>query len=152
MRREQEQSDNVSPATPPGGSPPPLAAEGVTQRPAGNARRRSFLFAAALYPASYGWYVFLSAVDVIFTWIILRAGGREINALADWIIDRHNVAGLVMFKFAMVALVVLVCEVIGRRDFQRGLKLARWAVALSAFPVVVGGAHLLRVAMEMNAG
>jgi hypothetical protein len=108
---------------------------------------RLFLQRPALYPDLYTWYVFASALDILFTWCILRAGGMEVNTVADWIINRHDVHGLVMFKFLAVALVVLICEVVGRRRYETGAKLARWAVVLSAFPVVVGAAYLLRIAM-----
>lgn len=111
------------------------------------ANERAFLRRPALYPDLYTWYVFVAALDILFTWRILRAGGTEVNVLADWIIDRHDVPGMVLFKFLTVVLVVLICEVIGRRRYKTGVKLARWAVALSAFPVVVGAAHLLRIAM-----
>jgi hypothetical protein len=102
---------------------------------------------AALYPELYTWYVFVSALDILFTWRILCAGGTEVNAVADWIIRRHDVPGLALFKFLTVILVVLICEVVGRRRYETGAKLARWAVVLSAFPVVVGAAHLFRIAM-----
>ena len=109
--------------------------------------RRSLLRRPTLYPDLYTWYVFASALDVLFTWRILQAGGTEVNVVADWIIARHDVPGLALFKFISVVLVVLICELIGRRRFDTGAKLARWAVALSAFPVVIGAAHLLRIAM-----
>jgi hypothetical protein len=91
--------------------------------------------------------VFVSALDVLFTWLILAADGEEVNALADWIIRNHSLPGLAVFKFATVVLVLLICEVGGRRRFQTGAKLARWAVVLSGFPAVVGAAHLLRIAL-----
>ncbi len=111
--------------------------------------RRSFLRRAALYPDLYTWYVFVSSIDILFTWLILTAGGHEVNALAAWVVRTHNVPGLVVFKFGTVVFVVLVCETIGRRKYQAGVKLARWAVVISGFPVVVGAAHLLRVALGL---
>jgi len=109
--------------------------------------RRPFLRQPTLYPGLYTWYVFVSALDVLFTWLILAADGEEVNALADWIIRNHSLPGLAVFKFATVVLVLLICEVVGRRRFQTGAKLARWAVVLSGFPAVVGAAHLLRIAL-----
>lgn len=109
--------------------------------------RRPFLRRPTLYPELYACYVLVSALDILFTWRILCAGGREINAVADWIIARHDVPGLALFKFVNVVLVVLICEIVGRRRYETGAKLARWAVVLSTFPVVVGAAHLLRIAL-----
>ena len=118
--------------------------------PAENAGSRPFLWQPALYPLEYGWYVFLSSLDLLFTWMILRVGGREVNAIADWIIRNHDLRGLVLYKFALVIIVVLVCEIVGRHRPVTGLKLARWAIVLSAFPTVVGGVHLLRAALGVR--
>lgn len=107
---------------------------------------RRFLRRPALFPELYSWYVFASALDVLFTWRILQAHGTEVNVLADWIIQHHDLPGLATFKFATVVIVLLICEIVGRWRYETGAKLARWAVALSAFPVVVGAAHLLRIA------
>lgn len=116
----------------------------------GEAGRPSFLWRPALYPAHYTWYVFLSSLDLLFTWRILVAGGREENALANWILEHHNLPGLIVYKFALVIGVLLICEAVGRRRHFAGVKLARWAVLLSAFPVIVGGVHILRIAMGMH--
>jgi hypothetical protein len=88
--------------------------------------RRPFLRRPALYPALYAWYVLVSALDILFTWRILRADGIEVNVLANWVIDQHDIRGLVVFKFLTVVVVILICEVIGRRQYETGAKLARW--------------------------
>jgi hypothetical protein len=101
------------------------------------------------YPGPYVWFVFLSALDIILTYLILHpvlfssdltmseSRGFEANALADWIIRRWDVPGMVVFKFALVVLVVGICELIGRRKDETGRRLAEWAVAITAIPVVV---------------
>lgn len=119
-------------ADPTNGRPP--AAEGV----------------AALYPQHYAWYIFLSALDVLFTWVVLHADGSELNALADWVIRTYNLHGVIVYKFVLVLIVMTVCEIVGRRSNETGLKLARWAVILSAFPVTVGAAHLLTISLELR--
>ena len=88
-------------------------------------------------------YILLASLDVIFTWTILHAGGQELNVIADWVIRRYDRVGVVVFKFLTLVLVVIICETVGRRDRALGQKLAYWAVALTAFPVVVGMVHLL---------
>ncbi len=109
---------------------------------------RPFLRRPALYPTLYILYVFVSALDILCTWRILRADGIEVNVLANWVIDQHDIRGLAVFKFLTVVVVILICEVIGRRRYETGAKLARWAVVLSAFPVVIGAAQLLRIAID----
>lgn len=124
---------------------PPSAALTAAPR---TAARRWFLWQAARYPDLYTWYVFVSSVDILFTWLILAAGGTEVNAVAAWIISRHKLPGLVVFKFLTVVLVVLICEVVGRHRHEVGAKLARWAVVISTFPIVVGAFHLLPIALR----
>lgn len=99
---------------------------------------RSGVGRAVLYPNAYTWFILLAAMDITVTWVILHCGGQELNVVADWIIHRFDLPGVVIYKFALVTFVVLVCEVAGRRSRRTGLMLAYWAIALTAFPVVVG--------------
>jgi hypothetical protein len=70
-------------------------------------------------------------------------GGAELNWLAAAIIARHNLRGIVIFKFAMVATAVLTMEAVGRRKPILGEKLARMGVLLTAAPVIIGFAQLV---------
>ena len=101
-----------------------------------------------LYPNAYTWYVLMAAMDIMCTWIILHTGGSELNALADWVIQRYDLPGVVSYKFGLVVMVVLICELAGRRNRQTGLKLACWAVAITAFPVVVGLVEILAIVAD----
>jgi len=109
---------------------------------------RSLLARAALYPNVYVWYVFLASLDVMLTALILsevfsdidvhaEPRGSEMNPLANWIIRVGGLPGMVAFKFILVIFVVCICEIVGRRKHETGRRLARWAVAISAIPVVV---------------
>jgi len=98
---------------------------------------------AVLFPDVYAWFVLFSVLDLVLTWVILHLEGAELNAVADWVIRRYDLVGVTIYKFALVLLVVLVCEIVGRRRPQTGLRLARWAVVLSTFPVVVAVVHLI---------
>ncbi len=115
------------------------------QRRAGG---RSLFKRAALYPNVYVWYVFLASLDVMLTALILsevfsdidvyaEPRGSEMNPLANWIIRVGGLPGMVAFKFILVILVVCICEIVGRRKHETGRQLAKWAVAISAIPVVV---------------
>lgn len=88
----------------------------------------------------------------MFTSMILHADGSELNSIADWVIRNYNLQGMVAYKFVLVAFVVIICEVVGRVTPETGRKLARWAVMLNAFPVIVGGIHLMRFSMILRAG
>lgn len=115
-----------------------------------------------LYPNCYTWYVFLSALDIMLTYLILHPlfsspgtafdatnpygvyeqRGHEVNVLADWVIKLAGVPGMVVYKFALVALVIGICEIVGRRRFQIGLRVAEWAIALSCIPVIIALAQM----------
>lgn len=126
--------------------------------PAGIARRH------VLYPNAYVWFVFLAAMDVMCTYLVMHPGlfyqpdaaeqaviaatdgepviereprGRELNPLAAGIIERYGVPGKVVYKFSLVMLVIVICEIVGRVKYATGQRLAEWAVALTSIPVVV---------------
>jgi hypothetical protein len=95
------------------------------------------LIPEVLYPKLYVWYVFISTMDLILTWIILHIGGSEENFLADWVIARFDLPGVVVFKYGLVLMVISICEIIGRNSYRRGKHLGEWAVGLTFIPVVV---------------
>ena len=96
-----------------------------------------------LYPSAYKWFVFFSAVDVVLTWFILLLGGTEVNVLADAVIGYAGLKGILIYKFCLAILVVLQCEVIGRRRPRVGRNLARVAVAITSVPVILSIAQLI---------
>jgi len=96
-----------------------------------------------LYPGRYTWFVFVSALDLLMTGIVLRWGGREVNCLADYVILQWGRDGLVLFKFAIVVFVIAVCEWVGRHRRKLGRQLATCAVALPAAAVAVAFIQLL---------
>jgi hypothetical protein len=98
---------------------------------------------AVLYPNVYVWYMLLSALDIMLTCAILVFGGYEVNTLADRVVRAWGVPGLAVFKFALVIFVVCICEIVGRRKYRTGRKLAEWSVAITAIPVVVSFIQLI---------
>jgi hypothetical protein len=88
------------------------------------------------YQNQYVWFVFFSALDIMLTWAILRRGGREVNPVADQIIDMWGLTGAILFKFSLTMLVVIVCEVVGRKRLSTGTWLATTAMVVSAIPVL----------------
>ena len=92
---------------------------------------------ALLYPLTYATFVVFATLDIVLTWVILLMGGNELNWIAAWIIRRFDLPGVVVYKFALLVGVVVICELIGRRNRMTGQKLALWAVAISAFPVAL---------------
>lgn len=95
------------------------------------------------YQNAYVWLIFISALDIMMTWLILYWGGREVNALADWVIQNYDLAGMIIFKFTVATFVVVLCELVGRMRDSAGRKLAIASVAISALPVFLAFTMLL---------
>ena len=100
-----------------------------------------------VYPGLYGWLLAMSVLDVLITYTILRLGGREANLLAAWVLQQADIAGMVVYKFVIIAGVVMLCELVGRQAFQTGRKLAVVLVLLSTVPVAWGGFLIVRNAV-----
>jgi len=89
------------------------------------------------HPNQYIWFVLVSSLDLMLTCVILNLGGAEVNAVANAVLSYGGLPTLVMFKFALVTLVIVFCEWITRRNPRAGFKLAEWAVAITAIPVAI---------------
>ena len=87
------------------------------------------------YQRAYLWLLLLSAVDVMFTWHILRRGGTEMNPIAKLVIDHWELPGAIAFKFALVLFVIVSCEIVGRKRDGLGRMLAGAAIGIAAIPV-----------------
>ena len=88
------------------------------------------------YPFSYLALIFISSLDISLTWIILSfLEGREVNPLAERVIETHDLPGLIVYKFCLMVFVIVVCEIVGRRKDRLAHALAWFSVAVSAFPV-----------------
>jgi hypothetical protein len=96
-----------------------------------------------LYPNLYTWFVFLSAMDVMMTWVVLHWGGTELNSVADAVLQRYGLRGMVMFKFALVVVVIVLCEVAGRYKPRAGRRLARASIVITCIPVTAAFVQLL---------
>ncbi|GJM26427.1 MAG: hypothetical protein DHS20C16_28420 [Phycisphaerae bacterium] len=111
---------------------------GVVKPSASNARGGQMR-----YQNAYVWFVFVSALDIMLTWAILQSGGSEVNPIADAVIQRFGLQGMVAFKFALVIFVIIMCEWLGRRSDKHGRKIAEWAVAITSIPVVLSFVMLI---------
>ena len=90
------------------------------------------------YPNHYCWLVLVGMLDVMLTSVVLSyLGGHEANPLAQWFIDRFDVWGLVLLKAATLVVFVVICEAVGARRPDLGKRLACYAIAIQAFPVVI---------------
>lgn len=95
------------------------------------------------YQNQYVWFVFVSSMDIMLTWTILRRGGTEVNPVARLVIEAWDLWGAIVFKFALMLFVILACEWVGRQRDGTGRFLAGLSIVVSAFPVVWSAALLL---------
>lgn len=92
---------------------------------------------AVHFPYFYLALTFVSALDLILTYLVLVIGGMEVNPIANAVLQSPaDFHGLILFKFLVVAAIILICEFIARHTDTAARRLAGWAVAISAFPVV----------------
>jgi hypothetical protein len=86
----------------------------------------------------------LSAADLLVTYALLRRGPAffESNPVAQWFFVRWNIAGMALFKFSAMGLVVVIGEIVERHrpGWGRGLLLAS---CLATAIVVFHGLRLL---------
>ena len=96
------------------------------------------------YPNAYTWLVLVSALDLMLTMLVLYVWeGFEANPIAEAVITKMGYVWAIVFKFAIVVLVVIICEFIGRRDERGGRTLAVGAVIINAMPVMYSFVLLL---------
>jgi hypothetical protein len=89
------------------------------------------------YQNAYVWLVFVSALDIILTALVIYVwGGDEVNPVTDHVIQEMGFVWAIIFKFAMMLVAVIVCEVIGRQSNRAGRRLAVAAVVINGVPVV----------------
>src|SRR5687768_13798182 len=95
-----------------------------------------------LYENIYMWLIFLAAMDCIMTWMILQFGGHEVNQIANAVLERWDMKGMVFYKFILIGFVIFCCEAVGRRRMRTGWRLATFSVVASCVPVSAAFAQL----------
>jgi len=92
-------------------------------------------------------FILVSVLDIAMTWRLVQIDYRvrEGNPLANYVWMHWGIRGVVYFKMAMVAFIVLVCQVIATRRPELARWVLRLAIAVAAFVVIYGLALVLRV-------
>lgn len=97
------------------------------------------------YQNAYVWLVFVSALDVFLTMLVLYVWkGHEVNPMAKAIIAHMGFQWTIAFKFGLIVFVIVICEVVGRKSDRAGRQLSIVAVVISAIPVAYTFALLFR--------
>lgn len=95
-----------------------------------------------LFPVGYSWLVLAGSLDVIMTYLMLNLGATEVNAIADRAIRAGGLWGLIALKFVAIAVVLGICEYVGRRRLRAARSLVGAGVALNFMPVALSMAQL----------
>lgn len=62
------------------------------------------------------WFILVNALDVFMTFILLNLEGfRESNVIANYVLGRWGIRGMVYFKFAIVAFITVVAQIVAAR-------------------------------------
>ena len=88
------------------------------------------------HPNLYLWLIFVSALDVILTRVVLFFGGKEINPVADFVLLHWGRLGMSLFKFLIIGFVIIVCEYIATRSATVSRRLAIVSIVISLVPVI----------------
>lgn len=88
-----------------------------------------------LFQQAYVWAVFLSSLDIMLTWLILSRSGTEVNPVAHAVIHAWGLPGAIAFKFALVMLAIVICEIVGRQRPNTGWSLSCATAVINAVPV-----------------
>lgn len=62
----------------------------------------------------YSGFLLLNTFDLFLTGYIFRHGGREVNPVGVAVMERFGLGGFALFKYSLVAVVVLAVEVLYR--------------------------------------
>jgi len=95
-------------------------------------------FEASRFPILCLLLVALSAADILMTYVLLRISPvyYESNPIAHWFFVRWDIAGMVIFKFGVVALVIAIGEFVERHRPHWGRSIL--IIGCLATAVVVG--------------
>ena len=90
-----------------------------------------------------GLFILASSLDVLTTWYLLYYGGTgdrawfvESNPIPRYFLYSWGFDALVYFKFALVAFVIVICQVIARRNLSVGRRVLNFATLLVTAVVV----------------
>lgn len=84
-----------------------------------------------------GLFILASSLDVLMTWYLLFHGGAgdrtwfvESNPIPRYFLYSWGFDALVYFKFALVAVVAVICQIIARRNIEVARRVLNFATLL----------------------
>ena len=120
--------------------PAPFAVSAVL--PALPADAGPLLLSPCRFLPLHRWFLSLALLDAILTTLVLSRGGEELNSLARAILETSGLAGMFLFKLALVVLILVLIELIGRRCQSAARMIALLAIAANTVAVTLGATYL----------
>jgi len=75
-------------------------------------------------------FLLLNIFDLFLTGFIFRHSGQEANGIPALVLKYFHLAGFAIFKFAMVAFIIILCEIISLFKVERARQVIIGACAL----------------------
>ncbi|MCH7689304.1 MAG: hypothetical protein IH899_21955 [Planctomycetes bacterium] len=70
------------------------------------------------------WFIFVNVLDIFLTYLVLRQGGfTEGNPIARYFLYSWGIKGMLYFKCAIVALVVVLAQIIAGKKVEAARRL-----------------------------
>jgi len=104
--------------------------------------RPALPWAGLFFPRRYAAFALVGVLDLLGTAWVLSRHGAEGNPIARLILDHTGFGGLILFKLALILLVIACCQKVTRLSRRIGRRLADAAVMISAVPVAVAAYYL----------
>ena len=91
------------------------------------------------------WFILVNALDVFMTFILLNLEDFvEANIVANYVLSRWGVRGMVYFKFAIVAFITVVAQLAAVKKLSTGRWLLNFGTLITGAVVVYSGFLLVR--------
>ena len=91
------------------------------------------------------WFILVNALDVFMTFILLYLEDfRESNLIANLVLEKWGITGMVYFKFGLVALITVIAQVAARKRLALGRWLLNFGTLVTGSVVVYSSYLLIR--------
>ena len=118
---------------------------GATESAPENTKRKSILKGELPLERETCWFILVNALDVFMTFILLQLEDfREANFIANYVLTRWGIRGMVYFKFIIVAFITVVAQIAAIKNIKIGRRLLNFGTLVTGFVVMYSFFLLLK--------